>query len=289
MAEIRIGDKFVGDGHPCYVVAEVGINHNGDIDTAKQLIDVAVEAHCDAVKFQKRTIEVVYTPEELATPRESPFGHTNGDLKRGLEFGKKEYKEIDKYCKSKGITWFSSCWDEQAVDFFDEFDFPCFKIASAGLPDSSLLRHLRSKKKPLILATGMSTIEQIDRSVGILGVEDLILLHATSIYPSNYDELNLRVINTLRERYGVLTGYSGHEVDIMPSVASVALGACMVERHITLDRTMWGSDQSSSLEPHVLAQLIQYIRVVETALGDGNKQVYTRELPVLKKLRRVHS
>ena len=191
-AEVLIGNKLVGDGHPCYIIAEIGINHNGDIDLARRLISVAVAAGCDAVKFQKRTVEVVYTPEELAKPRESPFGTTNGDLKHGLEFGHDEYRLIDRYCREVKMPWFASCWDEKSVDFIDQFDPPCYKIASASLTDDNLLRHTRSKGKPIILSTGMSTIEEIDHAVEVLGTEDLILLHACSVYPAHYPELNLQ-------------------------------------------------------------------------------------------------
>jgi len=284
---VKIADRWVGPGHPCFIVAEIGINHNGDLDIAKQLIDAAVAAGCDAVKFQKRTLGVVYTPEELARPRENPFGPTNGDLKRALELDRDEYKEIDSYCREKNIFWFASCWDEGSVDFIAEFDPPCFKIASASLTDDNLLRHYRRFRKPVILSTGMSTIEQIDHAVDILGSEDLILLHSTSTYPARLDELNLRCIATLRSRYPVPIGYSGHEVGLPPTVAAAALGACMIERHITLDRAMWGSDQAASVEPRGFERLVREIRGVKEALGDGMKRVYEREIPVMKKLRRV--
>ena len=198
-----------------YIIAEIGINHNGDIDIAKRLIDLAKFSGCNAVKFQKRTIDVVYKPEELAAPRESPFGNTNGDLKYGLEFEFEEYQEIDRYCKEKNIPWFASCWDEGSVDFIDQFDVPCYKIASASLTDDDLLRHTRSKGKPIILSTGMSTLEQIDHAVEVLGKEDLVILHATSTYPANYDELNLSVIPVTETNVMELpVGYSGHETGI---------------------------------------------------------------------------
>ncbi len=289
MSEVKIANVLVGDNHPCYIVAEIGINHNGDIDIAKMLIDVAIKFGCNAVKFQKRTVGVVYSAEELARPRESPFGSTNGDLKYGLEFELEDYQEIDNYCRQKGIVWFASCWDEASVDFIQQFDVPCFKIASATLTDSKLLSHHRSKAKPIILGTGMSTIEQIDRAVEVLGKKDLIILHSTSTYPANYDELNLKVISVLQKRYGVPIGYSGHETGVPASVAAAALGACMIERHITLDRAMWGSDQAASLGPSGVEQLIRDIRLVEMSMGDGVKKVYEREYPILKKLRRVHS
>ncbi len=289
MAEIKVGNTFIGDGHPCYVVAEIGINHNGDVDIAKRLIDVAASAGCNAVKFQKRTVEIVYSAEELARPRESPFGETNGDLKYGLEFGLEEYQEIDRYCKEKKITWFASCWDEASVDFIAQFDVPAYKVASASLTDDNLLRHTRAQGKPLLVSTGMSTLEQIDHAVDVMGKEDLVILHTTSTYPALYEELNLRVIPMLHQRYNIPIGYSGHETGLSTSIASVAMGACMVERHITLDRSMWGSDQAASVEPQGVQRLVRDIRLVETAMGDGVKQVTEREVPVMKKLRRVDS
>ena len=287
MPEIKIGNRLVGDGYPCYIIAEIGINHNGDINVAKKLIEVAAAAKCDAVKFQKRTVEVVYPAEELERLRESPFGSTNGDLKRALEFGQEDYAKIDRFCKQNNIAWFASCWDEQAVDFIEQFDVPCYKIASASLTDDDLLRHMRSKSRPIIMSTGMSTLEQVDHAVELLGKEDLVIMHTTSTYPALYEELNLRVIPMLKQRYAVPVGYSGHETGLSTSIASVALGACAVERHITLDRAMWGSDQAASVEPQGFAHLVRDIRLVETAMGDGVKRVIEREVPIMKKLRRV--
>jgi N-acetylneuraminate synthase len=284
---VNIAGKSVGGGNRCYVVAEIGINHNGDLDMAKRLIDVAVAAGCDAVKFQKRTVEIVYTQAELAKLRESPFGTTNGDLKRALEFGRDQYREIDSHCKQAGIAWFASPWDEGSVDFLETFGVPCHKVASASLTDDNLLRHIRATGKPVILSTGMSTMAQIDHAVEVLGKDELIVLHATSTYPAKYEELNLGVIPRLAERYQVPVGYSGHETGIPSSAAAVALGAKMVERHLTLDRAMWGSDQAASLEPNGITRLVRDIRLIEAALGDGEKRVYDRELPILDKLRRV--
>lgn len=288
MANVQIGDTLVGDGHPCYVIAEIGINHNGDIDIAKKLIEMAKAVSCNAVKFQKRTVEVVYTVEELAKPRENPFGPTNGDLKRGLEFGHAQYEQIDRYCKEEEIAWFASCWDEGSIDFIEHFHPPCYKIASASLTDDGLLRYTRQKagKRPLLVSTGMCTLAQIDHAVEILGKENLILLHTTSTYPSANTELNLKVIPMLRQRYGVLVGYSGHETGVITSPVAVALGACVVERHITLDRAMWGSDQAASLGPSGISKMIQHIRYLEPAMGDGAKRVYPSEVPIQKKLRR---
>jgi N-acetylneuraminate synthase len=285
--QIQIGTAVVGETHRCFIVAEIGINHNGDLDIAKRLIDVAASAGCDAVKFQKRTIEVVYTREELATPRESPFGTTNGDLKRALEFSLDEYSEIDSYCRRLRIPWFVSCWDEHSLDLMQRFNLPCFKISSASLTDDHLLRHTRSTSRPIILSTGMSTLEQIDHAVAVLGKQDLVLLHACSTYPAFYSELNLRAIQTLRDRYHLPIGYSGHETGIPSSVAAAVLGACIVERHITLDRAMWGTDHAASLEPNGITRLVRDIRLIEEAMGDGVKRVYEREQPIIKKLRRV--
>jgi N-acetylneuraminate synthase len=288
MSEVSIGGRVVGGRHSCYVIAEIGINHNGDLDIARQLIDVAVAAGCDAVKFQKRTVDVVYTAEDLARPRENPFGPTNGHLKRGLEFGFEQYAAIDDYCREKGIAWFASCWDEASVDFIDQFNPPAYKIASASLTDDDLLVHTRAKGKPVILSTGMSSLEQIDHAVHVLGRQALVILHSSSSYPAHYQELNLRVIPVLQQQFAVPVGYSGHETGIPSSVAAVALGACMVERHLTLDRAMWGSDHAASLEPNGMTRLVRDIRLIETAMGDGVKRVLDRELPVIEKLRRVH-
>jgi N-acetylneuraminate synthase len=284
---VQIGGRRVGPGQPVYVVAEIGINHNGRIDLAKRLIESAKAAGCDAVKFQKRTIEVVYSAEELARPRESPFGTTNGQLKYGLEFGQDDYAQIDQFCREQRLPWLASCWDEASVDFIEQFNPPCYKIASACLTDDPLLRHHREMGRPIVLSTGMSTLEQVDHAVEVLGTQNLVILHATSTYPSQPEELNLRVIPCLIERYDVPVGYSGHEVGLATSLGAVALGACLVERHITLDRAMWGSDQAASVEPQGFVRLVKDIRAVEAALGDGVKQVYPSELPIMRKLRRV--
>jgi len=288
-ARVRIGDWWVGEGEPCFITAEIGINHSGDVNIAQKLVSAAAVAGCQAVKFQKRTIEVVYSAEELARPRESPFGTTNGDLKRGLEFGYEQYRAIDGFCRQQGILWFASCWDEASVDFIEQFDPPCYKIASASLTDDNLLRHHRRYGRPIILSTGMSTVEQIDHAVEVLGTENLLILHCTSTYPSQPDELNLRVIPMLKERYKVPIGYSGHEVGLQTTYAAVVLGACFVERHITLDRAMWGSDQAASVEPQGFMRLVRDIRVIERALGDWVKRVYDSEVPVMNKLRRVNA
>lgn len=287
MAEVKIGNTLVGDGHPCFIIAEIGINHNGDIEIAKRLIDLASVARCNAVKFQKRTVDVVYTTEELDRPRESPFGETNRDIKYGLEFEKAEYDVIDAYCRAKKIPWLASCWDEQSVDFIGQYDVPCFKISSASLTDDALIKHIRDKGRPIIISTGMSSLEQVDHAIDVLGKKDLIVLHSCSTYPADYHELNLKVIPFFKERYGVPVGYSGHETGLPSSVAAAAIGACVVERHITLERAMWGSDHAASLGTSGIIRLVRDIRLAEMAMGDGIKRVMEREVPIMKKLRRV--
>ncbi|MBN1306147.1 MAG: N-acetylneuraminate synthase family protein [Anaerolineales bacterium] len=286
--EIKIGDKLVGDGHPTYIIAEIGINHNGDLKIAKAMIDAAVHAGVDAVKFQKRTPEVCTPPEQQTQMRETPWGYiTYLEYRYKVEFGKEEYAEIDQYCKEKGIDWLVSPWDEQSVDFIEQFDPPAYKIASASLTDSNLLRYVRQTGRPIILSTGMSTQDQIGKAIEVLGAENLAITHCTSTYPCEPEELNLRMIETLRKRFpAVPVGYSGHEVGLIASALAVALGACIVERHLTLDRAMWGSDQAASVEPGGFEKLVKYVRVTEQALGDGVKQVYDSELGPLKKLRR---
>lgn len=285
--EVKIANKTIGDNHPCFVTAEIGINHNGSVAQAKKLIDMAVSAGCDAVKFQKRTVDVVYTQEELAKERQSVFGNTNGDLKRGLEFGFEQYKEIDEYCKEKNIIWYASCWDEQSVDFIEQFNPPCYKIASASLTDDNLLKYTKKMGKPIFLATGMSTLEQIQHAVDILGEDDLIIYHCTSTYPTKSNEINLNVIPVLREKYSCPIGFSGHERGILPTIMSVVLGANAIERHITIDRTLWGSDQAASLEYDGINRIVRDVHQIKTILGDGKKVVYESEKPIIQKLRRV--
>ena len=287
MTKVKIGERWVGDGEPCYVIGEIGINHNGEVALANQLTDVSAEAGADAVKFQKRTLDIVYTAEELARPRETPFGTTNGDLKRHLEFDADAYHAIGRHAAEKGLHWFASCWDEPSVAFMEQFAVPAYKVASASITDDALLRAKRATGKPIIISTGMSTLEEIDHAVEVLGTDDLIILHCTSTYPSKNEELNLHCIPMLKERYGVPIGYSGHELGLATSVAAVALGACVVERHVTLDRAMFGSDQSASIEPQGFARLVRDIRAVEASLGDGVKRVYETEVPIRAKLRRV--
>jgi N-acetylneuraminate synthase len=286
--EIQLGDRMVGDGHPTYIVAEIGINHNGDLELGKRLIDAAMLAGVDAVKFQKRTPELCVPPDQQGKMRETPWGYISYlDYRHKVEFGEADYRAVDAYCRERRLTWFVSVWDEPSVDFMQAFDPVCFKIPSASLTDHGLLRRARATGKPIILSTGMSTMEQIEAAVQVLGTEDLVINHATSTYPCEPRELNLRTITSLRARFPCPIGYSGHEVGLIPTVAAVTLGACMVERHITLDRAMWGSDQAASIEPGGFQRLVKYLRVTGQALGDGVKRVYESEQPSLRKLRRV--
>ncbi|GAB3575696.1 N-acetylneuraminate synthase family protein [Amycolatopsis endophytica] len=288
MSAVRIGTREVGPGLPVYTVAEIGINHNGDVGIAKRLIDIAAQVGADAVKFQKRTPEIATPPEMRDTRRETPWGEmTYLDYRYRVEFGLDEYQEIDRYCTELGLAWFASPWDVPSVDFLEKFDVVCHKVASASVTDRELLAALRDTGRPVILSTGMSTMDEIDAAVEVLGTERLVLLHATSTYPCPPEEANLRTIHTLAERFGVPVGYSGHERGLQVSVAAVALGACMVERHVTLDRTMWGSDQAASLEPDGLRRLVRDIRTVETALGDGVKRVFPGEQAPRRRLRRT--
>jgi len=286
--ELRIGKRLVGDSHPTYIVGEIGINHNGDIEIAKQLIDLARWAGADAVKFQKRNPELAVPPDQRDKMRETPWGYiTYLEYRHKVEFSEDQYREIEGYCKQKGMDWFVSVWDEASVDFIEAFDTPCYKVPSASLTDHKLLRHVRKTGRPIILSTGMSTMDQIKAAVSVVGTENLMLTHATSTYPCDPDELNLRMIRTLHETFPCPVGYSGHEVGLVTSAVAVAMGACLVERHITVDRAMWGSDQAASVEPQGLHALVKYIRVTEQSLGDGQKRVYDSEQLSLQKLRRV--
>ena len=284
---VKIGKYNVGDLSHCFIIAEIGINHNGDINLAKRLVKLAKDNGCDAVKFQKRTVELVYSKHELEMERPNPFGNTNVDLKRGLEFSYEQYQEIDKYCRELDILWFASCWDKNSVDFIDSFNPPCHKIASASLTDDELILHIKSKGRQILLATDMSTQDEIDHALSILGMDNLVLMHCTSTYPSLESELNLNVIPNYIKRYSCPIGYSGHEKGVLPSVIAASMGACAIERHITTDRTLWGSDHPASLEPEGLRRLVRDIRLLNTIKGDGKKVVYESELPILKKLRKV--
>jgi len=285
---IKLGERLVGNGQPAYVVAEIGINHNGDLEIAKRMIKAARDAGVDAVKFQKRTPELCTPPEARNQMRDTPWGYiTYLDYRYKVEFDRPEYDEIDRYCKELGIEWFASVWDEPSVDFLAAYDPIAYKVPSASLTDHNLLRYIRKTGKPIILSTGMSTMDQIRKAVDALGLENMLICHTTSAYPCDPDELNLRMLQTLASQYDCPIGYSGHEVGLIPTVVAVALGACLVERHFTLDRALWGTDQAASVEPGGFERLVKYIRVTEQALGDGVKRVYDSELPVLKKLRRV--
>lgn len=288
--EVKIGDRMVGDGYPAFVIAEIGINHNGSLDLAEQMIDAAVHAGVDAVKFQKRMPEVATPPEQQKQMRDTPWGYiTYLEYRRRVEFDEEQYREVDRYCKEKGVPWMVSVWDEPSVDFMQQFDTPAYKIPSASLTDHKLLRHARATGKPLIISTGMSTMKQIHKAVDIVGENDLVIMHCTSTYPCEPEELNLKMIETLRREFpNTPIGYSGHEVGLVPSAIAVSLGACMVERHLTLDRAMWGSDQAASVEPGGFERLVKYIRVSEAALGDGVKKVYESEKSSMQKLRRVN-
>jgi N-acetylneuraminate synthase len=287
VSTIKIGNINVGDGHPCFIIGEIGINHNGDISLAKKLIDVAEAAGCSAVKFQKRTPELCVPQAQRSVMRETPWGYISYmEYREKVEFGTEQYQEIDLFAREHGMVWFASAWDEPSVDFMEKFNAPCYKIASATLTDDKLLKHTRATGKPIILSTGMSTLEEIDYAVEVLGTKDLILLHAVSTYPAHYEELNLKAIPALRERYKVPVGYSGHETGIASTVAAVALGACCIERHITTDRALWGSDHAASLEPSGLTRVCRDIRLVEASMGDGIKRVIEREKPIIARLRK---
>ena len=288
--KVSVGKKAIGAGEPVYIIAEIGINHNGDIEIAKQLMDVAVETGCDAVKFQKRTPEICVPEEQKSIPRETPWGTmTYFDYKKRIEFEQPEFEQIDAYAKKIGIDWFASPWDVPSVDFLEDFNVPCQKIASACLTDSELLTAVNKTETTTILSTGMSSIEEIDNAVSLLNNVPLAIAQATSTYPAEASELNLRAIQSFAEKYKVPVGYSGHERGLQVTIAAVALGATFIERHITLDRSMWGTDHSASLEPEGLKKLVRDIRVVELALGDGKKKVYDSEIPIRAKLRRVLS
>jgi N-acetylneuraminate synthase len=285
----RIGDREVGAGHPVYVTGEIGINHNGDLANALALVDLAAEAGCDAVKFQKRTPEICTPRNQWDIERDTPWGRmTYIDYRHRVEFGEPEYEAIAEHARSRDIHWFASPWDIESVDFLEAFDPPAHKVASACLTDDDLLRHLRSTGRTIILSTGMSTMRQIRHAVEVLGSDNVLLCHATSTYPAQAVELNLRMIHTLQSEFpNVPIGYSGHETGLQTTLAAVALGAVFIERHITLDRAMWGSDQAASVEQQGLQRMVRDIRVISEAMGDGIKRIYDGELSAMKKLRRV--
>lgn len=270
-----------------FFIAEIGINHNGDMNIAKELIKLAKDTGCDAVKFQKRNIDKVYTKELLDSPRESPWGKTQRDQKSGLEFTEDQYREIDRYCKELGIHWFASAWDTDSQVFLRKFDCRYNKIASAMLVCPELLEMVADEKKHTFISTGMSTVEQIDKAVELFRAKNcpFELMHCQSTYPMDDEDANLRCIKALRDRYNCAVGYSGHETGLAVSYAAAALGITSLERHITLDRSMYGSDQAASLEPTGLRMLVGAVRKIEKAMGDGKIGVIEKEVPIIKKLR----
>lgn len=286
---VRIGGRAVGKGEPVFVIAEIGINHNGSLELARKLIDGAHLAGADAVKFQKRTPEACVPREQWDLERDTPWGRmTYIEYRRRMEFGVREFVAIDRHCRDRGILWFASCWDEESVDFIERFDPPCYKIASACLTDHELLQKTRATGRPVILSTGMSTLDEIDAAVEVLGRDGLLVAHSTSTYPCAPSDLNLRMIPTLEKRFpDCPVGYSGHETGLAPTWAAVSLGATFVERHITLDRALWGSDQAASVEIGGFLRLVSNIRDIEKSMGDGVKRVYEGELKQIEKLRRV--
>lgn len=288
--KVKVGNRYIGEGEPVYIIAEIGINHNGSISLAQKMIDGALFAGCDAVKFQKRTPELCVPKDQWYIERDTPWGRmTYIDYRNKVEFDFDQYSEINEYCKQKGIDWFASPWDEEALDFIEQFDPPIYKIASASLTDTVLLKKLKATGKPIMLSTGMSTMEEVEESVRILGTENLLLAQSTSTYPCALNELNLKVIQTYKEKFpGVPIGYSGHETGLAPTLAAVALGATFIERHITLDRAMWGTDQAASVEIVGMSRLVKDIRDIEKALGDGIKKVYESEKKNIQKLRRTN-
>jgi N-acetylneuraminate synthase len=289
-APVKIGNRLIGHEQPVFIVAEIGINHNGDMEICKKLIDLAVSTGCDAVKFQKRTPELCVPEAQKSVPKETPWGTmTYLEYKKKMEFGKKEYEEIDEYCKKKGIMWYASAWDTKSVDFLEKFDMPCYKVPSACLTDKELLLKLKETKKPIILSTGMSTMDQVKEAVSLIGEENLILLHCNSSYPATDEELNLNAIKTFKKQFNCPIGYSGHETGVYSSIAAAVIGSCMIERHITLDRAMFGTDQAASLEVRGLSIIANEIKSLQKIMGDGQKKVYDSEKPIMKKLRKHHS
>jgi N-acetylneuraminate synthase len=288
VSTVNIGQRSIGDGEPVYVIAEIGINHNGDVEVARQLIDVAVDAGCDAVKFQKRTPEICVPLDQQQQRRDTPWGEMSYlEYKHRVEFGETEYRKLAQHAADRGVDWFASPWDVPSVEFLEDLGVMTHKVASACLTDDELLRALAATGKPLIVSTGMSTIEEVDHAVSLLDRDQLILLHTTSTYPCPAEEVNLRTIETLAQRFDVPVGYSGHERGLQVSLAAVAMGATVLERHITLDRTMWGSDHAASLEPQGLEHLVRDVRIIEAARGDGVKRVFPGEVEPRKRLRRV--
>lgn len=276
-----------GPAQNCYVIAEVGINHNGSLDIARDLIDMAIASGCDAVKFQKRTIDVVYPPDVLDAPRESPWGTTQREQKEGLEFGKEEYDEIDRYCRQREIDWFGSAWDEQSLDFLASYDPPHHKVASAMLTNEGFVEAVASLNTHTYISTGMSEWTHVDRAVEIFrsAGTPFTLMHTVATYPMPDEQANIAAMLALKERYDCPVGYSSHEVGLICSMLAAALGATALERHITLDRAMYGSDQAASLERPGLERMIRDIRLLPKIMGDGGKRILDEERPIAEKLR----
>ena len=290
MKTIKIGGKEIGSGRPVFIVAEIGLNHNGDIDIAKKLIDVAVLSGCDAVKFQKRTPELCVPEEYKNVKRETPWGvMTYLEYRKRVEFGSGEYNQIDAYCREKGIIWFASPWDLPSIEFLKDYALPVYKVPSALLTHKEYLLKLKNIGSPIMLSSGMSDVELVKKAVSFIGEDDIILMHATSTYPAKTEEINLRVLQTYMKMFSCPIGYSGHEVGLQITLAAVAIGANAIERHITLDRSMWGSDQAASVEPIGLMKLVRDIRIIENALGDGVKRILPSEEEVMKRLRKIAS
>lgn len=291
MSKVKVRDRYIGDGERVYIIAEIGINHNGSVKLAKKLIKGAKDAGCDAVKLQKRTPELCVPKDQWDIERDTPWGRMSYiDYRHRMELSLDDYMEIDEYCREKKIDWFASCWDEASVDFIEQFDPPLYKVASASLTDNNLIIRKRATGKPLMLSTGMSTMDEIKTAVETAGHDNLMIAHSTSTYPCKLEELNLKVIQTLKQIYpDIPVGYSGHETGLSPTWAAVALGAAFVERHITLDRALWGTDQAASVEVSGFKRLVENIRDIENSIGDGIKKVYESEFGPRIKLRKVNA
>jgi len=290
---VQIENRIIGKNEPAFIIGEIGINHNGSLEIAKKLIDVAKVAGCDAVKFQKRNPEEAVPEEYKNVTRETPWGiMTYLDYRKRVEFSNNDYEEIDKYCNSSNILWTASCWDLSSLEFIIDFNVPFLKIPSALITHKLYLESIREvknkKELPIFLSTGMADMALVNRIVNFLGEENLVLLHTVSSYPANYDDINLMVIRKFKEKFNCPIGYSGHEVGLQISLAAAALGANVIERHITLDRAMWGTDQAASVEPQGLIKLIRDIRAIEKAIGTGEKLVMPGEISIMEKLRKVN-
>jgi N-acetylneuraminate synthase len=287
---IKIGDKTIGESHPIFIIAEIGINHNGDIDLAKKLVDVAAVAGCDAVKFQKRNPIESVPAEYKNVMRETPWGTmTYLEYRKRIEFGRAEYDQIDKYCRERGILWSASAWDVSSIEFLEPYGLCFYKVPSALITNKEYLACIKETNRPLVVSTGMADIELVKKVVEFLGEDNIALLHTISTYPAKPENINLNVISTFRQLFKCPIGYSGHEVGLQITLGAAALGAHVIERHITLDRSMWGTDQSASVEPIGLIRLVRDIRIIEAAMGTGDKKIFPEELEVEKRLRNIYS